>query len=58
MSQYKDIVDKQRERLDAEKNDWSIYVDNINGYNTIRIGNKSVTRFRAKRKKEIIEYHD
>lgn len=58
MSQYKDIVDKQRERLDAEKNDWSIYVDNVNGYNTIRIGNKSVTRFRDKRKKEVIEYYD
>ena len=58
MTQYKDIVDQQKERLEAEKNDWSIYVDNIHGYNTIRVGNKSVTRFKDKRRKDIVEYHD
>lgn len=58
MTQYKDIVDQQKEKLEAEKNDWSIYVDNIHGYNTIRVGNKSVTRFKDKRRKEIVEYHD
>lgn len=58
MTQYKDIVDQQKQKLEAEKNDWSIYVDNVNGYNTIRVGNKSVTRFKDKRRKEIVEYHD
>jgi len=57
VTQYKNKVAEQRERLEAEKNDWSLYVDNVNGYTTVRVGNKSVTRFRDKRRKEVIEYH-
>jgi len=54
MTQYKDIVELQRLKLNKEKDEWYIHVNNGAGYTEVKQGNTLTITYHDTGKKEII----
>ena len=53
MTQYKDIVELQRLKLNQERDEWYIHVNNGAGYTEVKNGDTLTTTYHATGKKEI-----
>ena len=54
MTQYKDVVDAQRLKLNKERDEWYIHVNNGAGYTEVKQGNTLIITYHDTDKKEII----
>ena len=54
MTQYKDIVELQRLKLNKERDEWYIHVNNGAGYTEVKQGNTLTITYHDTGKKEII----
>ncbi len=54
MTQYKDVVENQRLKLNKEKDEWYFHVNNGAGYTEVKNGNTLTITYHATGKKEII----
>ena len=54
MTQYSDIVETQRLKLDKEKDEWYIHVNNGAGYTEVKDGDTLTITHHKTGKKEII----
>ena len=54
MTQYKDIVELQRLKLNKERDEWYIHVNNGAGYTEVKQGNTVTITYAATGKKEFI----
>lgn len=54
MTQYSDRVEMQRLKLNKEKDEWYIHVNNGAGYTEVKQGNTLTITYHATGKKEII----
>lgn len=54
MTQYKDIVELQRLKLNQERDEWYIHVNNGAGYTEVKQGNTLTITYHDTGKKEII----
>lgn len=54
MTQYKDIVELQRLKLNKERDEWYIHVNNGAGYTEVKQGNTLTITHHDTGKKEII----
>jgi len=54
MTQYKDAVENQRLKLNKEKDEWYIHVNNGAGYTEVKSGNTLTITHHATGKQEII----
>jgi len=54
MTQYKDIVELQRLKLNKERDGWYIHVNNGAGYTEVKQGNTLTITYHDTGKKEII----
>jgi hypothetical protein len=54
MTQYSDIVETQRLKLNKQKDEWYIHVNNGAGYTEVKDGDTLTITYHATGKKEII----
>lgn len=54
MTQYKDIVELQKLKLNKERDEWYIHVNNGAGYTEVKQGDVKTITYHATGKKEII----
>lgn len=54
MTQYKHVVDAQRLKLNKEKDEWYIHVNNGAGYTEVKQGNTLTITYHDTGRKEII----
>ena len=54
MTQYSDIVETQRLKLNKQKDEWYIHVNNGAGYTEVKDGNTLTITYHATGKREIV----
>jgi hypothetical protein len=54
MTQFSDIVELHRLKLNQEKDEWYIHVNNGAGYTEVKRGNTLTTTYHADGRKEVV----